>query len=451
MNAFPLSFAVTATGGTFRGDAALLDETVVNVTIDSRSAGKGILYVPVIGLVFDGHRFIPDAMAAGALCTLSDRPLGEDVPHILVEDTTAALQRLSEAYLAANRVPVVGVTGSAGKTSTKEMLSAVLSRRFRTFKTPGNLNNQTGVPQAVFKVDSGCEVAVLELGTNHPGEIRSLAKIVKPDICVFTNIGVAHIEFFGDREGIFRGKTEMLEHMQQGGTIVANGDDDLLCTVPGAVLYGLGENCAVRAADLEEDGLFGTRFTLHANGDRVPCYAPAPGVHTVMNALCAAAVGLTMDMTLAECAAGIADYRPLPGRMDIRRAGSRTLIDDTYNANPGSMEASIDVLKTAKGRTVAILGDMRELGENGPAFHREVGAYAADAGISLLIAVGELSEHMAAAANERRPGMALWFPTQDLLAASLPQLLEAGDTVLVKASRGMALEHTAKAILELTE
>ena len=175
-------------------------------------------------------------------------------------------EALSEAYLKENRVPVIAVTGSAGKTSTKEMLFAVLSKRFRAFKTPGNLNNQTGVPQAVFRIGADCEAAVLELGTNHPGEIRNLAKIVRPDICVFTNIGVAHIEFFGSRENIFLGKTEMLEYRATGSTVIANGDDDFLPRIPGAVLYGLGENCAVRATDLEEDGLFGTRFTLWANG-----------------------------------------------------------------------------------------------------------------------------------------------------------------------------------------
>lgn len=445
---FPLSFAVTATGGTFSGDDSLLSENVVNVTIDSRSAAPGVLYVPVIGQVFDGHRFIPGAFENGALCTLTDRPL-EGVPHILVNDTTEALQRLSEEYLKANRVPVIGVTGSVGKTSTKEMLSAVLSKRFRTYKTPGNLNNQTGVPQAVFKIDSDCEAAVLEMGTNHPGEIRSLARITRPDICVFTNIGIAHIEFFGDREGIFRGKTEMLEYRSPDSVVIANGDDDLLVNIPGAVLYGLGENCSVRASDLEEDGLFGIRFTLTAKGESVPCYVPAPGVHSVMNALCAAAVGLEMGMTPAECAEGIADYRPYKGRMDIRRAGTRTLIDDTYNANPTSMRASIDALMTASGRKVAILGDMRELGENGPAFHREVGAYAAGAGVERILAAGELSADIAAAANEVRPESARWFPTQEALIEALAEELLPGDTVLVKASRGMVFEHTAEAILNM--
>jgi len=447
---FPLSFAVSAVSGTYHGDAALLSATVTDVTIDSRKAGEGILYVPIIGQVHDGHKFIGGAMAQGALCTLSDRPLDDGIPYILVSDTTEALQRLAEAYLFANRIPVIGVTGSAGKTSTKEMLYAVLSKHFSAYKTPGNLNNQTGVPQAVFQIEKQHELAILELGTNHPGEIRALARIIRPDICVLTNIGVAHIEFFGSRENIFLGKTEMLEYMRENGKVIVNGDDDLLCTVPNAIRFGMSEHNELRAVDLDEKGLAGTDFTVLWQGEQVRMTVPAPGQHMVLNALAAVAVGLSLGMTMDELKAGVAAYVPTAGRMEIKRTKRFTILDDSYNANPASVMAAIDVLETVKtGRRICVLGDMLELGEEAAEFHEVTGMYAAKHGMDLVLCVGPNSEQTYRGAESIRKGSAYHFEEQDDLLGLLDELVRDGDTILVKASRGLHLERTVAKLEQL--
>ena len=444
---FSLSFAADATGGRFCGPGELLPSFVDNVTIDSRSVRPGTLFVPVVGRVFDGHTFIPEAASAGALCVLSDHEI-EGTPYILVSDTTEALQRLAEAYLEANRIPVVGVTGSAGKTSTKEMLYSVLSRHFRAYRTPGNLNNQTGVPQAVFQIEKEHELAVLELGTNHPGEIRSLARIVRPDVCVITNIGVAHIEFFGSRENIFRGKTEMLEYMRPGGHAVVNGDDDFLCTVPDAVTYGTGSGNRFRAENIRDCGLDGSEFDV-AIGDRtVRIHVPAPGRHMIYNALAAIAVGSLFGMNADEISEGVASYKPFAGRLEIKRIDGITVLDDSYNANPASMKSSIDVLQYAKGRRVCILGDMFELGEKSEGFHRDVGSYAAESGADLILCVGSEAEYIYASASDAAPDRCRYFRDTDSLTDALPDLIRSGDTVLVKASHGMHLERIVQFIMD---
>lgn len=448
---FSLQFAVDSVNGTFFGDPALLSKEVRNVTIDSRNAGPGVLYVPVIGLVHDGHSFISSAFENGALCTLSDHKLNTSLPYILVKDTTLALQQLSEQYLLRNRVKVIGITGSVGKTSTKEMLNAVLSVKFNTYHTPGNLNNQTGVPQAVFQIEKEHELAILELGTNHPGEIRALSKIVKPDICVITNIGVAHIEFFGSREGIFKGKTEILDYMQPDGIIVVNGDDAFLRTVPDAVLYGMDSNNTVRAAHIIEHGFSGTDFLLEYKGESHPMSVPTPGMHSVYNALAAISCGLRLGMSFEQLQEGLSGYRPEKGRMFINRTSRFLLVDDSYNANPDSVKAAIDVLKKESGRKVVILGDMFELGDEAPVYHREVGKYAADNKIDMIFCIGKLSKNTFDAASSVQKNGAFHFDTQDELHRFLPSVLRDGDVILVKGSRGMHLENTVSFLESLND
>ena len=438
---FSLSFAIEATGGTFHGDPRLLSSTVSGVTIDSRTAAEGFLYVPVLGKLHDGHLFIRSAFENGALCTLSDRELADtDLPYILVKDTTEALQLLAESYLSLNRIPVIGITGSSGKTSTKEMLYTVLSQSFNAYRTPGNLNNQTGVPQAVFQIESTHDLAILELGTNHPGEIRSLSKIIRPDICLITNIGVAHIEFFGSRENIFRGKMEIAEYMQPDGRIIVNGDDDYLGTVPGAVSFGLGESNCFRAAHVQDHGLFGSEFDiLHPDGS-FHVTVPAPGEHMVYNALAAAASGILLGMDETAITKGIASYKPFPGRMEVIRTDDLVILNDTYNANPSSMKTSIDVLSRSDGRHVCILGDMFELGESSPVFHKEIGEYAASHGIDLLLCAGKDAASIHAGADGNSGCRSFYFSSVEELLDALPSLLQKEDVVLVKASRGMHFE-----------
>ncbi len=430
---FLLEQIVSITGGAFHGDAALLSRPVPHISIDSRTVGKDGLYVPIRGQVHDGHRFIDSAFEHGALLTLSETDTPH--PHVRVPDARDALQSLARAYRRRFAIPVVGVTGSVGKTTTKEMVYAVLSQRFHTYRTEGNLNNQTGVPQAIFGIGPEHEAAILEMGTNHFGEIERLSWMGEPDCCLFTNIGESHIEFFGDRKGILKGKLEMLSHMRPGGTVIVNGDDDMLATVPGAVVYGLDPSYAVYADGIGEDGLRSVSMTVHMDGVSFPVTVHEPGLHMVYNALAAIAVGRTLGVSVEQMQRGIAAYAPLAGRMNVERLPRFTLLNDCYNANPTSVEASVRVLEKAEGRRVFIFGDMFELGETAPVLHARIGAFCRAHGVDLLLCVGELAKNAADGAA------AMWFPTVDALTAALPGLIRDGDAILVKASRGMQLER----------
>ncbi|MCL2695660.1 MAG: UDP-N-acetylmuramoyl-tripeptide--D-alanyl-D-alanine ligase [Clostridiales bacterium] len=440
---FPFTIAQLAhiTGGTFVGDPALLSASPRAVTIDTRLLQPDDLYVAIRGLFHDGHAFAEEAMRCGARCCLTDCAVPS--PHILVADTVAALHEIALAYRRLFDIAVIGVTGSVGKTTVKEMLCAVLSQRYVTHKSKGNLNNQTGVPQTLLGITPEHQVAVVEMGTNHFGEIAELARITEPTLCVLTNIGESHIEFFGTRAGIFREKTAMLAHMRPGGMTVVNGDDDLLATLHGAVTYGLSLSNAVYADDLVSHGLDGTSFTAHYFGHTLCARVPMPGKHMVTTALCAVAVGHQLGLSAEEMACGIESFVPPAGRMHIQNTGHFVLINDAYNASPTSMRASINVLCAEHGRKVLIFGDMLELGESGPAYHEEVGQYALAHGVDLLLCVGPLAK---AATDDSR---AFWFATQEELIAALPALLNDGDTILVKGSYGMQLHRTAQAISEM--
>jgi len=446
MKQYLFSEIVSACGGAYVGDPALLNEAAKNIVINSDLAQPGSLFIPIIGEKHDGHKFIPAARERGASLVITDRAL-EREPYILVPDTLGAMHAIAKRYREKFTIPVIGLTGSAGKTSTKDMVAAALGAKFRVIKTQGNLNNETGAALTIFSLDETHEVAVIEMGTNHFGEIGRIAAFVQPDYCLFTNIGLAHIENFGTREGIFQGKTEMLPHMRAGGRVIANGDDDLLCTIPGALFYGLGEACAVRGTQIEDLLLGGMNFTASYQGKQCRMHVPALGVHSVYNALAAVSVGLLLGMELNEIASGIETYQPLHGRMNVHELDRYTVIDDSYNANPTSMKASLDVLVKCSGRRVAILGDMRELGEAGVQMHEDVGRYAASLGLELILCVGKVSRQMFSGAEAVAPGKAQYFETQDELLAALPNLVREGDVILVKASRGMYLEKTVEQLL----
>jgi len=265
MKQYLFSEIVSACGGAYVGDPALLNQAVKSIVINSDLAQPGSLFIPIIGEKHDGHKFIPAARERGASLVLTDRAL-EREPYILVPDTLAAMHAIAKRYREKFTIPVIGLTGSAGKTSTKDMVAAALSAKFNVIKTQGNLNNETGAALTIFTLEETHEVAVVELGTNHFGEIGRIAAFVQPDFGLFTNIGLAHIENFGSREGIFQGKTEMLPYLRAGGRVIANGDDDLLCTIPDALFYGLGESCAVRGTEIEDLLLGGMNFTARYQG-----------------------------------------------------------------------------------------------------------------------------------------------------------------------------------------
>ena len=435
---FSVQKAVEVTQGRFHGPDALFKESFDSVSIDTRTMQPGALYVPVRGDVFDGHRFIPQAFEKGAKLTLSE--VDTPYPHIRVPNAVKAFQALAHAYRCRFDIPLVGITGSAGKTTTRGMVSSVLSARYITHSTTGNLNNQTGVPQVLFGLMPEHQCAVVEMGTNHFGEIDALAAMSEPTICVLTNIGEAHIEFFGSREGIFRGKTEMLPHMRPGGRIIVNGDDDYLCTIPNAFKFGFGRSNDLWAEDAREDDLFGASFTACWDGGRLPIQLQVPGHHMILNALAAVAVGLALDVPTDKIQQGLAAFAPISGRMAVEKLPRFTLLNDVYNANPTSMEASLQVLSRADGRKVCILGDMLELGDQSPALHVRVAQEAARLGIDVIVGVGPLFYQAV---------KGLGFLTQEELLQRLPDLLQTGDTILVKGSRGMHLENTVQCIRSL--
>ena len=438
---FSIQKAVEITGGHFFGPESLLSDTFVSVSIDTRTMLPGALYIPVKGDVFDGHRFIPQAMERGAKLTLSE--VDTPYPHIRVNNCVKAFQALAHAYRCHFDIPLVGITGSAGKTTTRGMVSAVLSTTYNTHSTTGNLNNQTGVPQVLFGLMPEQQCAVVEMGTNHFGEIDALAAMSEPTICLLTNIGEAHIEFFGSREGIFRGKTEMLSHMRPGGKIIVNGDDDYLRRIPNAFTFGFNRENDLWAENAREDDLFGASFVACWADGRLPIQLQVPGHHMILNALSAVAVGLTLNVPLEKIQQGLAAFSPISGRMAVEKLSRFTLLNDVYNANPTSMKASLQVLSKAPGRKVCILGDMLELGEQAAILHERVAQEASMLNIDVIIGVGPLFYEAMKKTGD------YCFHTQDDMLNQLRDLLKNGDTILVKGSRGMHLERTVEYIRSL--
>ncbi len=437
MARFTIEELLKATGGTLFAPSGFGDPVVNGLTIDTRTLVPGMAYVAIRGGTFDGHRFIPDAMEKGAVLSISDTDV--PFPHIRVQNTVLAYQNIAKMHRERLDLPVVCITGSVGKTTTKEMVKAVLETTLHTHATVGNLNNQTGVPTTVLQIDETHNVSVMELGTNHFGEIDAIARVAQPTICLFTNIGEAHIEFFGSREGIFRGKTEMLRHMRPGGTVIANGDDEFLRTIPDAITYGFSEDAAVRAVDFRQEGLSGESFTAVLFGKRLPVTLHVAGRHMVLNALAALTVAHLLHVPDEAALAALDAFRPGAGRSEVIDTGRFTVIDGSYNCNPTSMESALEVLSAAKGRTVCIFGDMLELGENAPVFHARIGTCAKKLGIDRMLTVGTLAKNAAF-----DPAFA--YETVEALIRDLPRLLKDGDTILVKASFGMHLKAVVDAI-----
>ena len=433
-----------AVKGQYTGDAEL-----GRVIIDSRAIQPGDLFVAYKGEKVDGHQYIETAFRAGAACCLAEHaPEGATGAVIVVQDVQQALEKICAAYRATLSLPVIGITGSVGKTSAKEMIWAVLSQRFNTLKTEGNLNNQIGVPMTLSRITPEHQAAVVEMGISGFGEMTRLAIMARPNIAVFTVIGHAHLEFLHDLEGVFKAKTEMLDYMDSDGTVIVNGDDELLKKLEcrqHRLSYGLGECCDVRAENVRLlpdcrtscEIIFGRR-RLHAD-------IPAYGRHMVYAALEGAAVGFVMGLTDREIERGIAAFETVGRRGAVTRTDSLTLVDDSYNANPDSMRCSIDSLMKLPGRHVCILSDMLEMGEDSAQMHLDVGKYAAENGIDLIVSLGGFGAEIAEGAGDR----GVCFSSREELIAALPELMERGDNVLVKASRGMRLEEISEALKEL--
>ena len=450
-------------------------QEIDNIVTDSRQAGNGSLFAAIVGERTDGHKYIPAVFAQGAVCVLSEQELADAAgPWIKVPSTLAALRDIAEYYLGELGIPVVGVTGSVGKTSTKEMIAAVLSQKFRTLKTQGNFNNELGLPLTVFRLTKEDEIAVLEMGISHFGEMHRLAKIARPDTCVITNIGQCHLEFLKDRDGVLKAKTEIFDFLDEKAHIILNGEDDKLNLVRNVkgiepVRFGIcpqgadadperaesmqqsgsgaEKEWSVWADELEGLGIDGIRCRIHTPSGTFKVTVPIPGRHMVMNALAGTAVGLTYGMSLEEIRAGIESLETVGGRFHIIHAPCCTVIDDCYNANPMSMRASLGILKDVDTRTVAVLGDMGELGSDEIAIHRELGKYAAECGVDLIIGIGELSasliEGIKSSGKEQDW---LYFRTVQDFLDNRAGVIKKGDTVLIKASHFMQFDKIVETL-----
>lgn len=455
MKNLTLEHIAAACKGTYVGVEEKKFMCVSDITTDSRKITDGCLFVPIKGARADGHDYIPQVMEAGALATLSEKDLGDVAfPYIKIESSLQAVKDIAEYYLEQLEIPVVGITGSVGKTSTKEMIGAVLEQKYRVLKTNGNFNNELGLPLTVFRIREEDEIAVLEMGISDFGEMSRLAKVARPETAVITNIGWCHLENLIDRDGIFRAKTEIFDFVKPEGHVILNGDDDKLCQVEDVhgikpVKFGFSEENDIYATDITRCGLKGISCRIHTPQGSFETLIPIPGQHMVDNALAGTSVGLTYGLTLEQIKAGIESLQPVSGRFHIIENDNFTIVDDCYNANPVSMKASISVLGDALGRKVAILGDMGELGADEAALHAEVGTYAGERNLDALYCVGPLCVNMAEACENAAMEIR-HFETKEELLKELPGLLKKGDTILVKASHFMQFEKVVEFLQEFS-
>ena len=433
-----------AVGGTLLQDSGA---PVTGVTTDSRAVQPGQLFIPLVGERFDGHAYISKALeggAAGCLTAAAPETLLPGKLYIQVADTRLALKALASWYRDKFDLPVVQVTGSAGKTTTKEMIASVLSQRYNTLRTEGNFNNDIGAPLTLLRLMPEHQAAVIETGMNHFGEIRYLGEMVRPDIAVITNVGDAHIENLGNtRQGILRAKCEIFENLTPEGVAVLNGDDELLNTVtlPRTILRcGVGDGCGVRVTDIDDRGLEGVACTVTIEGEHYRLTTSAPGRYMIYPMAMAAAIGRRLGLTREEIAAGVAAYTTVGSRMHlIRLPGERLVIDDCYNANPQSMAEGLRMLAASPAQhRVAVLGDMGELGQLTAQAHRDMGALTRRLGLT-AVAVGEKMH----ALTETDP-QAQWFATVEEAMPAIRQLFTPGTAVLVKASHAMHFESIVK-------
>ncbi len=444
-----------ATGGTLLGENCPMEGTISSVETDSRSIRTGGLFVPLVGEHFDGHDFLDKALNSGAVGCLTMVEPKQLLPgkfYIRVEDTQLALGNLAKYYRKKFDIPYIGITGSVGKTTTKEMVAAVLGQKYQVLKTEGNYNNEIGLPLTLFRLKQRHEICVLEMGMSHFGEISYLTKLVEPAVAVITNIGAAHIENLGSYENILRAKCEIFEGMDAQGMAVLNWDDRLLQSLKGnlkqeTIFYGTDERLGYCAYDIENLGTQGVRCTIKTPKQSFSVNIPALGQHMVYAALAATVIGEKYGLTQEQIAKGIASYIPTKMRMNVINVGGVTILDDAYNANPQSMRAALEVLAQSSGSyKVAILGDMFELGALGKDLHHGVGEYAGKLGIDCLVAVGALSKNIYEAAEDSSIPDVFYFETKEEAKTILPDLLKEGAVLLVKASRGMEFEDLVKEI-----
>ncbi|MDR2546196.1 MAG: UDP-N-acetylmuramoyl-tripeptide--D-alanyl-D-alanine ligase [Lachnospiraceae bacterium] len=440
---------------------------VTGVVIDSRLLTVGNLFIATRGAQVDGHSFITSVAANGAAAVVCEEPPDTDIdiPYILVTDSFQALKDIASYYRKQLDITVIAITGSVGKTSTKEFVAAVLAERFSVLKTAGNFNNEIGLPLTILQIRAEHQVAVLELGINNFNEMSRLSQISCPDIAVITNIGDCHLQNLGNRAGVLRAKSEIFDYLADDGWAIVNAEDewlDQIKTVKNKTPLRFGSD--ITADDVRVSGLEGSDayFTIHHKslgtvGTSFPVHIPIPGEHMITCALIAATVGGLMGLASAEIAKGLLNIQSVLGRSHIVRLAQMTIIDDCYNANPHSMKAAIRLLQRSEGRKVAILGDMFELGSEEMAFHAQIGRDAVAAKIDVLVCIGQLAEHIHNAAvtyalNSSDSQLEMhYFESKESFIAELTNILRHGDTVLVKASNGMKFFELVEKIKDNAE
>lgn len=428
---------------------------ITAVSTDSRKITPGTLFVPIKGEKTDAHAFISATFAAGAVAVLTQEhsEMSDSHAWIKVSSTERALQQIAAVYRKRFRIPLVGVTGSVGKTTTKEMIALALSAGLHVMKTEGNFNSQIGLPLTMFRLDSAHQAAVIEMGMSDFGEMGRLVQIAAPDYAVMTNIGISHIQQLKTQQNILNEKLHIIDRFHQKSILFLNGDDELLAGLRGKlnvkmIYFGTQPWCDFRAEKIIADA-GSTRFTLYAPGRTREVRLPVLGVHNVTNALAGLAVAQTLGVPLDRAIDKLADYRPLAMRQQIHSVNEITIIDDSYNASPDSMQSSVDVLCSFHGgKRIAVLADMLELGEFSSKAHFNVGVYAARAGVDCLMTVGEQAGAIAKGAQSVNPDMICHvFENNEQAIHELKSTLTGGDAVLIKGSRGMKTDQIVKALL----
>lgn len=426
-----------------------------SITTDSRKAAKGVLFIPLEGEKFDGHEFIRAAFDLGASVVLTHKDtepgIGDTI--IRVKDTFRALGDIAKYYKAKYKIPTVAVTGSVGKTTTKDMLYSALRTKYNTHKTKANFNNEIGLPWTIFDIEKEHEVAVLEMGMNHFGEIERLADIGRPDVAVITNIGLSHIENLGSQEGIFKAKMEITKLFDENNTLITNGDDKFLGKTKGmgkykVVYYGItNPGNDVYAKDIETKGIYGIEFTAVVDGKDYRVWVPVPGMHNVYNALAAICVGREFDVPMEKIIEGIRNPERTGMRMEISEENGITVVNDCYNASPDSIRAALEVLSYADNpRKIAVLGDVLEMGEFAQKAHYDLGRDVAANKVDVLVTAGENAKFIADGARDNGMENVVSFGKTLEAAGYVKDLVKSGDAVLVKASRGMHFEDVVNAI-----
>ncbi|MGA7402789.1 MAG: UDP-N-acetylmuramoyl-tripeptide--D-alanyl-D-alanine ligase [Candidatus Sulfotelmatobacter sp.] len=426
------------------------EESVRGYSIDSRTVGAGQLFFAVKGERLDGHDFVEQALEKGATAAVVRKDQVVRYPKktrlLAVEDTLVALQTLATAVRKLWGKPLIAVTGSAGKTTTKEAIAHVLSARYRVLKSEGNFNNHFGLPLMLLKLEPEYDVAVIEMGMSHSGEIRALAKIAQPEVGVVTNVAAVHLEFFDSLAGIARAKYELIESLPANGTAVLNADDEYVSQFGRdfkgkVVMYGMRATADVRAEKIQSKGTEGTEFDVVVGGVRERARLPLVGEHNVRNALAAVAVGLERGLKPSEAIGALSTLAPAEKRGQVLQMGNITVINDCYNSNPKALEAMVDALATmAAKRRIVVAGEMLELGPSGEELHRQAGKHIAEKKIDVLVGVRGLAQSMVEAA--KREGMRAEFVASSEEAGEwLAREARDGDVILLKASRGVKLEN----------